>query len=127
MMRHFMFVMLLATAYLCSVPANAQNKMLGSVEILSEGMTTCGEFTAQPAMQEVRMEWVLGYISGVNAGVARTPGSDTIERMAGQSFQRTATAIGWLQSYCSGHPLEIMGSAAEALRTDLIRHERPSK
>jgi hypothetical protein len=106
------------------VPAWPQSASPPTVIILSEGMTTCGEFTAQPEMQVVRMEWVLGYISGVNAGLSRTADAAPTERMAGRSFQQTATAIGWLQSYCYAHPLEVLATAAEQLRRDFIRHER---
>ena len=95
--------------------------------ILSEGATTCGEFIAQPAMQTIRMEWVLGYISGVNAGISRSAKASQAETMAGQSFERTETAIGWLQGYCSAHPLDVLVSAAEALRNDFMRHERLSR
>ena len=38
--------------------------------ILSEGATTCGEFTTEPETQTIRMEWILGYISGRNREAA---------------------------------------------------------
>jgi len=63
--------------------------------MLSEGATTCGEFIAEPGMQNVRMEWVLGYISGRNREA-----TSSRDRFIGRSFQQPATVIGWLQSYC---------------------------
>ena len=86
---------------------------------LSEGATTCGEFIAQPGtMQAVRMEWVLGYISGRNRE-AISPR----ERSVGSSLQQTDTVIGWLQSYCRSHSLDPLFTAADALRADFQRHE----
>jgi len=85
--------------------------------ILSEGASTCGEFIAEPAKQGVRMQWVLGYISGANSKESG-PG-----RMVGSSFEKPATAIGWLQSYCATHSLDILAAAAEAFRKDLQIHE----
>jgi hypothetical protein len=88
------------------------------VAILSEGASTCGEYIQEPQKQAIRMEWVLGYISGVNSRTSLP------ESTAGSSFQMPATVIGRLQSYCSSHPLEIMATAAEALRRDFLNHER---
>jgi hypothetical protein len=88
--------------------------------ILSEGMSTCGEYIAEPWKQSIRMEWVLGYISGANS---RSPPG---EASAGSSFQMPATVLGWLQSYCTSHPLDVMASAAEALRRDFLSRERPA-
>jgi hypothetical protein len=86
---------------------------------LSEGATTCGEFIAQPAMQAVRVAWVLGYISGRNRE-AISPR----ERFIGSSFQQPATVLGWLQSYCQSHSLDPLLVAADELRADFQRHER---
>lgn len=85
--------------------------------ILSEGATTCGEYTAEPAKEMLRASWVLGYISGANS---RSP---MPEAFAGSSFQMPATVIGWLQSYCTAHPLDVMVNASEALRRDFLAHE----
>lgn len=85
---------------------------------LSEGATTCGEFIAQPGMRAVRMEWVLGYISGRNRQ-ANSPR----ERSIGSSFSQPATVIGWLQSYCRVHGLGTLTEAADDLRADFQRHE----
>jgi hypothetical protein len=88
------------------------------IAVLSEGASTCGEYMQEPEKQEIRMEWVLGYITGVNS---RAPSPESI---VGSSFQMPATVIGWLRSYCSYHPLDIMAAAAEALRRDFLNHER---
>jgi hypothetical protein len=85
---------------------------------LSEGGTTCGEFIAQPQMQTIRMEWVLGYISGRNREAASPR-----ERFIGRSFERTDTVLGWLQSYCRSHSLGPLFKAADDLRADFERHE----
>jgi hypothetical protein len=86
--------------------------------VLSDGATTCGEFIAEPGMQTVRMEWVLGYISGRNREAASPH-----DRFIGRSFQQPATVIGWLQSYCRLHSLDTLAKAADDLRADFQRHE----
>jgi hypothetical protein len=85
---------------------------------LGEGATTCGEFVAQPQMQTIRTEWVLGYISGRNREAA-SPGG----RLIGRSFGRTDTVLGWLQSYCQAHSFDTLLKAADDLRADFQRHE----
>jgi len=106
-MRHL--CPLLSIFLISVVPAWSQSASPPPFFILSEGMATCGEFTSQPEMQGVRLSWVLGYVSGVNAGlaIAGSHQAAPAERMAGSSFQQPATVIGWLQSYCSVHPLDI--------------------
>src|SRR5215469_13308152 len=89
--------------------------------VLSEGATTCGEFVAQPQMQTIRMEWVLGYISGRNREAASPR-----DRLIGHSFERTDTVLGWLQSYCQTHSLNTLVNAADDLRADFRRHEESS-
>jgi hypothetical protein len=111
------FLGLLLSISLFTTPAWSQSTN-PVVVILSEGNTTCGEFMTQPEMQAVRVAWVLGYISGVNAGLARSADVAPAERMAGKSFQQPATVLGWLQSYCAVHPLDILVSAAAQLRMD---------
>jgi hypothetical protein len=103
---------MLLFASLCGVKAQHE------ATILSEGASTCGEYTAEPAKQIIRASWVLGYISGANS---RAP---MAEAFAGSSFQMPATVVGWLQSYCASHPLDVMVTAAEALRRDFLTHER---
>jgi hypothetical protein len=85
---------------------------------LSEGATTCGEFVAQPQMQTIRIEWILGYISGRNREAASPQ-----DRLIGRSVERTDTVLGWLQSYCQAHSLDPLVKAADDLRADFQRHE----
>lgn len=111
-------LMLVAALPLLPGTARGSDANRSSFTVLSEGATTCGEFIAQPAMQAVRMEWVLGYISGRNRE-AISPR----EKLIGSSFQRTDTVISWLQSYCQSHSLETLITAADDLRADFQRHE----
>jgi hypothetical protein len=75
-------VVLVVPALLLAGPAAAQG-----VAILSEGNSTCGEYIAEPVKQSIRMERVLGYISGVNSRAHAS------EATAGSSFQMPATVI----------------------------------
>jgi hypothetical protein len=120
-MRHLCFI--LCMIWLSGTSARSESVNFPSVFILSEGNTTCSEFTTQPEMQTIRLAWILGFISGINASFARSPQSAAAERMAGRSAQRTETITGWLQSYCAAHPLDPLVTAATQLRLDLIRHE----
>lgn len=113
--------LLALSGIIAGVPAFAQE---GPIVVLSEGQTTCGEYVAEPQKRVVRGAWVLGFISGVNAGMARNGSAPEAERMAGRSFQQPATVDGWLQIYCSAHPLDGLVTAAEKLRRDFIEHER---
>jgi len=88
--------------------------------VLSDGASTCGEYVAEPQNRELRVEWVLGYISGLNAGATG------MGRLAGKSFQKPSTVDGWLQSYCTSHSLDTLVSAAMALRADFLKHENPA-
>jgi hypothetical protein len=90
--------------------------------VLSEGTATCGEFTAEPHMQTVRMSWVLGYISGRNREAPKG------QRFAGSgSPLMPGTVLGWLQSYCASHALAALPNAVDALRADLQAHEPSGK
>jgi hypothetical protein len=86
--------------------------------ILSDGATTCGEFIAEPGGQSLRASWALGYVTGRNVA-APAP-----ERMAGSSYQKPATVIGWLRAYCGAHALQKLVTAAEFLRADFLKSER---
>ena len=70
----------LAISFLTATPATTESYLPS--QILSEGATTCGEFTTQAEMQASRMEWVLGYISGINAGIALRGETSAAERLA---------------------------------------------
>ena len=76
-------VLVVATAFF--LPGTARGLDVNNAEwtILSEGATTCGEFIAEPGMQGVRMEWVLGYISGRNREA-----TSSRDRLIGSSFQQ---------------------------------------
>ena len=92
----------------------------GPVAILSEGATTCGSFITEPPRQNIRVAWVLGYITGANSRAAAP------YKTVGQSFRDPDTIKGWLLSYCRSHALEKLANAAEALRHDLRVHEAKS-
>jgi hypothetical protein len=115
MLRALLFAMSLCLITSLQLGDAQGNSSSHPVVILSEGLSTCGEYTLEPEKQAIRMEWVLGYISGGNSG-APPP-----ENMVGSSFQMPATVFGWLQS---SHPLNIMATAAEALRRDFRNRER---
>lgn len=109
---------LVAAIILFPFAAHALDANHEPFNILSEGASTCGEFIAEPQMQTIRMEWILGYISGRNKEAALPR-----DRLIGRSFERTNTVLGWLQSYCQTHSLNILVKAADDLRADFQKHE----
>src|SRR5690242_11686961 len=113
------FLVVLAVALSAPDAARGFDVNRAPFQPVGEAATTCGEFIAQPGnMQIMRMEWVLGYISGRNRE-ATSPS----ERLIGSSVQQSDTIIAWLRNYCQTHSLDMLISAADHLRTDLQRHE----
>jgi hypothetical protein len=110
-------VVLIGASVLLSVPISAKDNH-SPFMVLSEGASTCGEFVAEPEKQAMRMEWVLGYISGRNLE------APSAERFAGRSFQKPATVIGWLQTYCGSRAMQPLFQAGEDLRAEFLRQER---
>jgi hypothetical protein len=105
---------------LLTVPDSAQALDVNAtpLAVLGDGSTTCGEFTAIPGLQDAKTQWVLGYISGRNK-----EGQTPQERKIGLSLRKPGTALGWLQSYCNSHSLNILAQAADDLRADFQAHE----
>ncbi len=86
--------------------------------ILSNGQDSCGEFLAGGMQhQEVDIEWILEFISGVNS---MSPAGD---RMVGRSIRDIEAVTAWVQQYCRSHPLDYMPNAAGALRVELSKRE----
>jgi hypothetical protein len=103
-----------------SVPALAEDFPPGNepFQVLSEGGATCGEFVqASPATQTMMADWVLGFLSGLNAGSAGKL------RLVGRSYQTSDPVIVWLRNYCSSRALDGFVAAAFALRKAYIAHE----
>jgi hypothetical protein len=84
---------------------------------LSIGIKPCGDFlAARSPDQQVYETWVLGYVSGQNSmdiGAMRGVGS---------SYTNDSVMV-WLQNYCSQHPFESFGLAADKLRQELAAQE----
>jgi hypothetical protein len=96
----------------------AQNDPPGSQGFLalSDGGTSCGEYLTSGRGDQVHMEeWILGFISGLNAGSAGP------RRSIGDGYDVNAIP-GWLRSYCSAHALDTLTKAALALRKDFADH-----
>jgi hypothetical protein len=100
------------------VPADAQSDPPVNREflVLSDGATQCGEFVTSSRADQAHMtEWVLGFISGLNAGSAGR------HRLIGHDYDVHAIP-GWLDSYCRSHALDTLENAALALRDDFVAH-----
>jgi hypothetical protein len=105
-------------AGVCALPARAQ-LAYGPFLFLSNGQDSCGEFLAgSPEHQQIDVEWILGYISGVDSR-----GATPSERPVGSSFGDGAAVAAWVQEYCRSHALDYIPQAAEALRNEFARRE----
>jgi hypothetical protein len=120
-MRVMLFAALLSVVAL-PVPSLAGSFPPGdqTFSVLSDGATTCGEFVAANQNDRAGMlEWVFGFLSGLNAGSAGKM------RYVGHTMRAPQTVSVWLTSYCEQHALDNLTGAALALRVDYIAHERP--
>ena len=100
--------------------ARAANPLAESYSVLSNGYITCGEFLSDnPGSQAADAVWVLGYITGRNRD------SPAGSRNAGTSFTAPSSVTAWLQNYCQTHALDRLVEAADALRAEFLRRERP--
>jgi len=94
-------------------------------DILGAGTHSCGrwlsERQAATATQKPSVElwgdsqWVLGYITGVNLGMAQD-----LNLAAGTTGM---VLLDWIDNYCKGHPLENLGEASTALFRELTRRK----
>jgi hypothetical protein len=113
-----LFIIICAAA-LIPRPGQAADTTNMPFEVLSEGVTTCGEYIAEPAARGVRTAWVVGYITGRNREAASPR-----DRLIGTSFDRPESVVGWLLSYCQTHSLDPLVRAADDLRADFLKHEQ---
>ncbi|WP_363318377.1 HdeA/HdeB family chaperone [Bosea sp. (in: a-proteobacteria)] len=103
-----------------TAPAPAQNWMIGI------GNMSCAEVTAgirNPENRQRVIEWVTGYISGVNSGLTVT------HKKVFEVTELNADLIaGTIQSYCSQNPTHHMHQAAGSLVSKLpLRPWTPPK
>jgi hypothetical protein len=91
--------------------------------LLSEGSATCWEFNTQSEMQRLRMEWIAGWISGLNNGVGWAGRPE--QAMAGRSSSTGFATfdLEWVRNYCAAHPTDVLAKAGTMLRLDFIRRE----
>jgi hypothetical protein len=107
-----------AAVFILTTLLAAEPVLAAPSEVLGEGTATCGDFLSQPTMQSVRLEWVLGYISGRNAE-APLP----VEKMIGRNLHDAQTPFVWLQNYCQANGAKPLIVAADELRVFLRQHE----
>jgi Resolvase, N terminal domain len=95
-----------------ALPARAEDFPPGSepFNVLSDGAATCGEYSTANGARQAQMEdWILGFLSGLNAG------SRGQMRTVGHSFQSPKTIEGWLQNYCASDALDYIVNAIAKL------------
>lgn len=116
-MRGLILAVLASLALPTVAMANAQN---GIFSVMGLAAMSCGRYTADrrqapPDQDNLAYEWVAGYLSAYNQYV--DPARDVI------GTPDAAALSGWLDNYCTTHPLDNLAQAAMAL----IRERRPAK
>jgi hypothetical protein len=104
--------MILVALALAVAPANPH---AGEAYVQGLGNLSCGRWTAeQPSephsmMRVALITWLGGYISGYNF------------RRGGNVLEGTDWdgALGWVDRYCAGHPLDTVSTAAGGLIIEL--------
>lgn len=110
--------MMIKAAVLSSLVSSVALAADSTFLVLSNGQESCGQYLSSDWQEQVIDSiWILGYISGVNS---RAPGGD---RLVGRSFTDGPTVIMWLRNYCQSHALDLLPSAAEALRAEFSKRE----
>lgn len=108
-------ILFAAAFFLTGLPAYALDN--GPFFVLPGGANTCGDFLDQTQGRFSDVEWIFGYISGINSQASRG------QRYTGQSLPSPETAEVWVENYCHAHPLNILVQAAIALRGELLKRE----
>jgi len=90
--------------------------------ILGEGALSCGTWTSHrhsaDAYENAMTAWVLGFITAGNSW------ESILHRRNLSEGTDSDGLFGWIDNYCTAHPLEDLSSAAMALELELInRHE----
>lgn len=87
--------------------------------ITADGHTnaSCGEWThMHMGSDNTPRAWMLGYLSGLAANTY-TPK----DLLGGVS---PATALAWIDTYCTAHPLDGLSAAGNAFMTELVKRRR---
>jgi hypothetical protein len=87
------------------------------VTIWGAGSVSCGSWTKAAKNDLLRpdyIEWLLGFLSGYNWHALHTP-SEAV------SAADQNAVIGWIDNYCSNHPLDPLTVAADHLIYELRR------
>lgn len=85
--------------------------------VYGAGVTTCGSWTADHELRQFKVQWLQGFLSGVNMTMRRPMGGS----IADASDPAGYTA--WIDSYCALNPLDTLSSAAEALGAELLKRK----
>ena len=90
-------------------------------ENLGSGSISCGQWLEHrraTGAEERRMvfddeDWVMGFITGRNAGAAATTGSEKLSHTGKETG--SASMFAWIDNYCRANPLKDLANAADAL------------
>jgi hypothetical protein len=103
----------------------ARGDSVRSVAIGGAGRDTCSAWvsdrgatsTSAQAAKQGRIEWIFGFLSGVNVFADRSG------NLKG-GVDDPDGVLGWIDQYCSAHPTDPLWAAAGALVLNLRSHPR---
>jgi len=107
----------------CLIPfSTLASDKSGTYAVRGSGTVSCGTWTQEHRERSgayyEQAGWLAGYISAVNAYAY--PGKDIAEGVDVDGIE------GWVDNYCSAHPLDSLATAARALVVELrTRHKTP--
>jgi hypothetical protein len=99
------------------------------VMVMGDGLDSCGAWLQNRRTNSwaLEMQWVLGYVTGMNAGIivlrqVTGKSTDVVVDVAGTDPYGVA---GWLDNWCRAHPTENLYKASDAFFGDrLIKNKR---
>jgi hypothetical protein len=93
-----------------TTPALAQTIILYGAGSINGG---CGEWARTAVTEGGDAEWLLGYLSAVNAYLPGADGNVTEGRA-------NVSVLDWMKLWCRNHPLDQTAMAANALLAELV-------
>ena len=118
---HSILAALAATvfAFGAAPPAAAQPGVTEQRRVLGAGALTCGDWVRDAGTSsEVRLSWVLGYLTRAN--VYRADG-DLLAHVDANGVRV------WIDGYCRTHPLDTLSTATLALEKALTARQTRAK
>jgi hypothetical protein len=81
------------------------------------GRYDCTQWLANPAIGAPPKQWLLGWLSGLNYGLA----GDDPDKDPLAPVNSASQIVAWMDNYCHAHPKDLVMDGGAALYTELQR------